>query len=203
MSPQFFNRRFLLLLAGGLLLLIALPFLSGGLLLASGVGGLQPNSRAPDFQLHTRDQQLVTLNEQLSRPLFLSFGYQHCNQSCPVQISLLKQIAAEVGAQAGFVWISLDPETDIHLPPLNQQYLFPQLQELFTETTAEAEALARGYNGSSRKVSSTESDYLQHTSFVYLIDQHQTLRLIYQGTATSADTILADLKALDIIKDGV
>ena len=68
--------------------------------------------RAPDFSLRDQHGRPVTIREYRGRPLFLTFLYSHCMDTCPVEAQQLKGALDDIGKNVPVLAISVDPPND-------------------------------------------------------------------------------------------
>ena len=201
MQEKLLDRRVLIaLVIAGLSLLLSLPLLSQWLSYGD-LHGLQPNTPAANFTLSDIDNNIISLPILLNKPLLMSFGYRHCGATCPTQLATLQQLSLQLGEQANYLWVSLDPEQDRLLPPLRTTQSFPALIELFPPSATAAAALLSQYRGSAQRRRNTATVDIAHSSYIYLIDTKGIIRTIYQGSHITAAAIASDIGQLQILPD--
>lgn len=176
--------------AAGFTLILALPWI-GGFSLFQHYHGLLQAMPAQDFTLDDRSDAPVTLSQLTNKPVFLSFGYQHCQQSCPTQRAIMLQLAAKLRQQAHIVWISLTPEAD----KLTASSASAPILELFPKTTHEALKLAAAYRQKTSPGANSGHNP-DHNDYIYLIDTSNTVRLLYQSSKVSTSSIVEDFYKL-------
>lgn len=189
----------------GLLLITLLPALAGlpavhRWLGQDNVHGLQPNTPAPTFSLLDHSGTPVTLSQLTHKPLLLSFGYRHCAQTCPTQLATLKQIHQQLSTQVNYAWVSLDPHQDKTMPPLSDALNFANLVELFPSSNSDADQLLNTYLGQVIRQPSKTENPIAHSSYIYVVDTNDTLKVIYQGSEITADTIVDDMRLMTLIR---
>jgi protein SCO1 len=168
-------------------------------------GVFDPPRLAPDFALRGSDGSELKLSRYRGKVVALAFGYTHCPSVCPVTLGYLAEARKKLGARAKdlqVVFVTVDPERD------NVQHLKKFVA--FFDPTFVAATGTPGQLAEIRKVYGiTMSDkiftdaaskskgiyYLDHSSFVYLIDREGKLRAMMPFGVT-ADDIEHDAKAL-------
>jgi protein SCO1 len=169
--------------------------------LRSGV--FDPPRLAPDFSLRGSDGSELKLSRYRGKVVALGFGYTNCPGVCPATLALLAAARQKLGAAAGdfqIVYVTVDPERDDteHL-----KKFLASFDPTFVGATGTATQLAdvrQAYGISlSDKIyidAKPKSTYfLDHSSFVYLIDRGGKLRAM-MPFGVSVDDIDHDAKAL-------
>ena len=156
------------------------------------------NINAPAFTLKNRQQQPLMLSTITSKPTYLSFGYRHCAETCPVQLATLKQLFQATGNTVNYVWISLDPEQDRDMPSITGQMDFTALIELFPQDNQSADNLLHQYYGQVVRNNDTAVNPISHSSYIYLIDTNGQILALYKANDFTTDMILDDFRALNL-----
>src|SRR6266487_4364795 len=141
--------------------------------LRSGV--FDPPRLAPDFSLRGTDGSEFKLSRYRGKVVALGFGYSNCPSVCPLTLRYLAQAREKLGARGKefqVVYVTVDPERD------NAEHLGKFLAS-FDPTFVGAKA----------------TYFLDHSSFVYLIDRGGKLRAMMPFGVT-VDDIEHDARAL-------
>jgi protein SCO1/2 len=171
--------------------------------LRSGV--FDPPRLAPDFSLRGSDGSEVKLSRYRGKVVALGFGYTNCPSVCPATLAYLAQARKKLGAggkELQVVFITVDPERD------NAEHLSKFVASFdptfigATGTPAQLADVRKAYGITlSDKIftdagsKSKATYFLDHSSFVYLIDRGGKLRAMMPFGVT-ADDIEHDAKAL-------
>lgn len=186
-----------------------------GLLLAVAVGAraatgpelragvFDPPRGAPDFTLKGSNGSQITLSRYRGKVVALGFGYTHCPSVCPATLALLaqakKSLAAE-GSNLQVIYVTVDPERDT---PEHLKTFLASFDPTFLGATGTPQQLADvrkayGITLSDKIFVQTmpKSNYfLDHSSFIYLIDRGGQLRAM-MPFGVSADDMEHDVKLL-------
>lgn len=158
-----------------------------------GIGG--------NFTLHSSRNHNASLKDYQGKVVMMFFGYTSCPDTCPITLTLLKQVIEKFGKRADQVqtlFITVDPKRDT--PEQMKNYLssfHPNFIGL-TGTKKEILEVAEKYGSAYMKnpTIDSESNYLMfHTGYVYLIDQSGQVRAIYPKE-TEVNQIVNDIKGL-------
>jgi protein SCO1/2 len=168
-------------------------------------GVFDPPRVAPDFSLRGSDGSQVELSRYRGKVVALGFGYTNCPSVCPVTLGYLAEARKKLGARGKdlqVVYVTVDPERD------NAEQLRKFLASFdptfvgATGTPAQLADVRKAYGITlSDKIfidaepKSRTTYYLDHSSFVYLIDRGGKLRAMMPFGVT-ADDIEHDAKAL-------
>jgi protein SCO1/2 len=168
-------------------------------------GVFDPPRLAPDFSLRGSDGSELKLSRYRGKVVALAFGYTHCPSVCPVTLGYLAEARKKLGAGAKdlqVVFVTVDPERDDaehlkkfvaffdptfvgatgtpgQLAEIRKVYGITMSNKIFTDAAAKSRGIY----------------YLDHSSFVYLIDREGKLRAMMPFGVT-ADDIEHDAKAL-------
>ena len=133
-----------------------------------GIGG--------NFTLYSSRNQNASLKDYQGNVVMMSFGYTFCPDTCPITLTLLKQVIEKFSKGSDLVqtlFITVDPIRDT--PEHMKNYLssfHPNFIGL-TGTKKEILEVAEKYGSAFMKnpTIDSESNYLMiHTGYVYLID---------------------------------
>ena len=168
-------------------------------------GVFDPPRLAPDFTLRGSDGSELKLSRYRGKVVALAFGYTNCPSVCPVTLGYLAEARKKLGAGARdlqVVFITVDPERD---DPQHLKKFVAFFDPTFVAATGTPEQLAEvrkvyGITMSDKIFTDAASKskgiyYLDHSSFVYLIDREGKLRAMMPFGVT-ADDIEHDAKAL-------
>jgi protein SCO1 len=168
-------------------------------------GVFDPPRLAPDFALRGSDGSELKLSRYRGKVVALAFGYTHCPSVCPVTLGYLAEARKKLGARAKdlqVVFVTVDPERD-DVQHLKKFVAF--FDPTFVAATGTPGQLAEirkvyGITMSGKIFTDAASKskgiyYLDHSSFVYLIDREGKLRAMMPFGVT-ADDIEHDAKAL-------
>jgi protein SCO1/2 len=164
-------------------------------------GALDPPRPAPDFTLRAPDGSAFRLRAHRGKVVLLSFGYTFCPDVCPMTLSELARVRAdlgEAGKQVRVAFITVDPERDT--PKRLGEYT-RYFDATFVGLTGTAEQLAGvqeayGVTAEKRSVSGTTAAYLiDHSAFIYVIDAEGRLRLMFPF-GTPIEDMVHDIQLL-------
>jgi protein SCO1/2 len=166
-------------------------------------GVFDPPRAAPDFSLAATDGTTLRLGQYRGKVVALSFGYSHCPGVCPATLAYLAQAHKALGdAGRGFqvVYITVDPERD---GAKQLREFLAGFDPSFIGGTGTAAQLAKvgqeyGITVSDKirpKGMAGTDYYLDHSSFIYLIDRAGRLRGMLPFGVT-ADDIEHDVRVL-------
>jgi len=168
-------------------------------------GVFNPPRLAPDFALRGSDGSELKLSRYRGKVVALAFGYTNCPSVCPVTLGYLAEARKKLGAGARdlqVVFITVDPERD---DPQHLKKFVAFFDPTFVAATGTPGQLAEvrkvyGITMSDKIFTDAASKskgiyYLDHSSFVYLIDREGRLRAMMPFGVT-ADDIEHDAKAL-------
>jgi protein SCO1/2 len=150
------------------------------------------------------DSSTVTAADFAGKVVLLYFGYTQCPDVCPLTLSNLSRVLAQMGDKANDVevlFVTVDPDRDTL--PLLKDYTAafgPQFVGL-RGTPDQLAALAQRYRVSYSVTPATDTDpyTVTHGSAVYVFDQDGNIRLLMTSLASSdpgIDGAAADLTQL-------
>jgi protein SCO1/2 len=187
------------------LLLLAGPVGAAAAPVELRAGVFDPPRLAPDFSLRGSDGSELKLSRYRGKVVALAFGYTTCPSVCPVTLGYLAEARKKLGAGAKdlqVVFVTVDPERD---DPQHLKKFVAFFDPTFVAGTGTPGQLAEirkvyGITMSDKIFTDAASKskgiyYLDHSSFVYLIDREGKLRAMMPFGVT-ADDIEHDAKAL-------
>lgn len=147
---------------------------------------LNPPVELSDFTLpSSRDGASLSLSELRGSPTLIFFGYTFCPDVCPLTLSEMKKVKAELGADGerlNVLFISVDPERDT--PEVLARYVggfdpsFIGLQG--DEATLRRIGKEFGLFYQKHTAEGTSAAYLvDHSSATYLVDAQGRMRVVY------------------------
>ena len=149
-----------------------------------------------NFTLLSSNNQYVSLEDFKGKVVLLFFGFTVCPDTCPLTLSKLQQVMAQLGQQKPVqqLFITVDPKRDN--PDQLKSFLGTFNINIIGLTGTEEEILhvAELYGSAYTKnpTINSETSYLMiHTGYVYLIDQQGQVRAIYPQ----------DTEKIEMIKD--
>jgi protein SCO1 len=169
--------------------------------LRSGV--FDPPRMAPDFSLRGSSGSEVKLSSYRGKVVALGFGYTHCPGVCPTTLAFLAEARQKLGAigkEFQIVYVTVDPERD------DEEHLRKFLAS-FDPTFVGATGAPRQLADVRKAYGISVSDkmfvdgqpksiyFLDHSSYVYLIDRAGKLRAMMPFGVT-VDDIEHDAQAL-------
>lgn len=166
-------------------------------------GAFDPPRMAPEFSLRGSDGSQVTLSRYRGKVVALGFGYTHCPGVCPTTLAFLAEARKKLGApgkELQIVYVTVDPERDTaeHL-----RTFLASFDPTFVGATGTPAQLAEvrkeyGVSVSDKMFVAGQSKanyFLDHSSFVYLIDRAGKLRAM-MPFGVSVDDIEHDAQVL-------
>jgi protein SCO1 len=162
---------------------------------------IDPAMPAPALYLPATDGQPFDLTQEHGQIVLVFFGYTSCTDICPATMAQLHQVLTQLGKQAAdvkVVFVTVDPQRDtadqVH------QYL-STFDPAFVGLTGSMDQLtpvwkAYGVYRQIQPNAANPSDYsVDHSSYIYLIDQKGNLRLTY-SQGTDPQDIIQDVQTL-------
>ncbi|MCS6881867.1 MAG: SCO family protein [Oscillochloridaceae bacterium] len=166
---------------------------------------IEPPTQLSDFTLPSSLGRDLSLSELRGKPLLLFFGYTFCPDVCPMTLSEMKRVKADLGAdseQLQVVFISVDGARDTpevlarHLAAFDPTFIGLQGDDATLRRIGPEYGLYYKRN----TPEGTSAAYLvDHSSATYLIDAEGRLRVVY-SFGTPPEVIAADVRAL--LKEG-
>lgn len=154
-----------------------------------------------DFTLTDQSGQPFRLADSHGKVRLLFFGFTMCPDVCPMTLSKVVQIRSLLGGDSTelqTLFVSVDPERDT--PEKLSAYLkFFDLGETFalTGTPEEVQTVVDLFKASAEKEEPDSSgNYsINHTSYLFLIDQHGKTRALF-GVSEKIGEIVAAIREL-------
>lgn len=189
--------------------MVRMLIVAAALALAACSGSSTPQFRNTDisganygksFALTDHHGTPRTLTDFRGQVVTLFFGFTQCPDVCPTSLLTMKEVMAELGADAERVqvlFVTVDPERDTE--ELLAHYV-PAFDERFLGlygSLAEIEAVAKEFRVFFRKSGDIDGGAysVDHSAGTYVFDPAGRLRL-YVRHAETADNIAADIKLL-------
>jgi protein SCO1/2 len=178
-------------------------------LFVAGTSGQPPASRlavirkAPEFTLTNQDGKAAKLADCKGKVLLVSFIFTTCNGSCPATTHRLAKIREQITAQPVLLLsITLDPERDT--PEALRKYI--KLYDLaadpkgsvcdWTFLTGPPANVNKTIEAWGMWVKPTANGQLDHPSRVFLVDQQQRIREVYNVDMLRPQEVLQDIELL-------
>lgn len=148
------------------------------------------------FSLTDHTGAAVTEASYRGRLMLIFFGFTHCPDVCPTELQVIAEVLDGLGADADRVaplFITVDPERDTPEALARYVDLFDPRIIGLTGTPEQIGAVTRAYRVYYAKVHPPEaSDYtMDHSSFVYLMDQEGGFAGLFRHGAPAADIVAA------------
>lgn len=146
--------------------------------------------------MHAQDGRPLALADLRGKVVVLDFIFTSCTDTCPLQTRKLARLRTQLGPEAYFVSITLDPQRDT--PAVLQTYARRQGANLhdwafLTGDPAQIRRVARSYGVIAARSGPTG---LTHNSLTSVIDRAGTLRVQYLGTRYDLAELSADVLSL-------
>jgi protein SCO1/2 len=154
---------------------------------------LEPPNEAPDFTLTDQSGQPFRLSEQRGNVVMLFFGFTNCPDVCPTAMADAAAVKRQLGADGErlkVALISVDPERDT--PELMGRYvkMFDPSFIGLSGAQAELDPVIKAYGVTAvrRDLPGSALKYtMDHSAFLYVIDQTGQWRLVFSPDATVSD----------------
>lgn len=166
---------------------------------------IEPPAQLSDFTLPSSLGRDLSLSELRGKPVVLFFGYTFCPDVCPMTLSELKRVKAELGADGErlqVVFVSVDGARDTpevlarHLAAFDPDFIGLQGDDATLRRIGPEYGLYYQRN----TPAGTSAAYLvDHSSATYLIDAEGRLRIVY-SFGTSPEVIAAGVR--ELLKEG-
>lgn len=173
-------------------------------------GGLvEPRAQAPQIRLRDVDGDPVDLHAMAGKPVFLSFVYSQCPDTCPLTMQTFRQMREELGAAADDVQIllvSADPEGDTpeHVRQFLAQYDMSdvpyvvgtqaELEPIWTAYQVEREIQQHSHEGTALH-EHNHTGLVNHASLTFGVDATGRLSTAY-AVSMPVSTLLHDIPLL-------
>lgn len=183
--------------------------LAGGTLLGCRTKAFEGKERAsprpaPEILGTNWDGKPFRLSERPGSVGILFFGYTFCPDICPLTLSRMKRLCAQLGDQrdeVDVIFVSVDPERDSeerlsqYVPAFDRSFIGLRLDgDSYHSATRAYEVRVR--KGPSLGKSDGEDQYsVDHTGTIFLIDNRGRIRVTH-GHDASVEQLLPDVKKL-------
>jgi cytochrome c peroxidase len=181
---------------------------------AAGSYQLPPLGIAADGKvLNDVSEQLALYDLVGDKLVLLGFIYTHCSDinGCPLASFVMKKVQdrlaedASLAQQVRLISLSFDPVQDTPATLVDYARHFRRQgsdwQFLTTASEAELQPILDGYGQWRQREYDKNGDYtgsMSHILRVFLIDRQRRIRNIYSSGFLDADTVINDLRTLDI-----
>lgn len=181
---------------------------------APGSYRLPALGEAVDGRVLDMTGKATTLHEIMDGKLVLmGFIYTHCPDvnGCPLASYVMKQVQARLAEDAGLkdkvilVSLSFDPELDTPqaMKKYSRHFRRKDFDWRFLTTGSEQdlEPILEGYGQFRARYYNEDGSYsgsMSHVLRVYLIDRQKRIRNIYSAGYLHADTVVGDMKTLEM-----
>ncbi|WP_457622732.1 SCO family protein, partial [Persephonella sp.] len=164
--------------------------------------GLPYLQKVDDFTLTDHNGKKVKLSDFRDKIVLVFFGYTFCPDVCPATMLRIKETLENLGDYKKYVkvlFISVDPERDT--PEKLKEYVnfYDKDGTIIglTGTPEEIKKVARSFRAFYEKVpvkDNPEVGYLMdHTAYIYLLDNRGLLKLIYSPRKDNPKRIAEDI----------
>jgi protein SCO1/2 len=155
---------------------------------------------APDFTLLNQDGKTTKLSDYQGKIVVVSFVFTTCSGACPATTHRLAKVRAALDERRParpvvFLTITLDPERDT--PEALRRYI--KLYDLppdWTFVTGQPPAVAKTIEAWGMWVKPTANGQLDHPSRIFLVDQKQRIREVYNVDMLRTAEVLEDIDLL-------
>ncbi|MGA9667181.1 MAG: SCO family protein [Gallionella sp.] len=151
-----------------------------------------------DFHLTDHNGRPRSLSDFRGKVVVMFFGYTHCPDVCPTTLANLAHTMHLLGNDAGRVqvlFVTIDPERDTReilakfVPAFDPAFL-----GLYGDAQATASA-AKNFMVDYQKVPAKKGYFMDHTSFIYLVDTQGKVRLL-AGDREPDELLAQDIRLL-------
>lgn len=184
------------------LIMIALTFAAGGILLVGGVllgtflqmrilteGTPGTATIGGPFTLVATDGQKVSDQTYRGKWVLIYFGYTYCPDACPTALNNISVALEKLGPDAGKLqtfFVTVDPQRDTQ--EVMTDYLKPFDSRILglTGTKAQIDDVIKEFHlyASAEKSEGHGNDYyVSHSSYIYLMDPHGSFVDVIHGNA--------------------
>lgn len=117
------------------------------------------------------------------------FGFTSCPAICPTELQKTAQAYQELSdsqqKQIQLIFVTVDPEKDTAKVLKNYVTLFDKSMIGLTGTVAQIEAIKKEYKVYAAKVPEDGDYTMDHSSFIYFMDQNDKLITLFKTTQTA------------------
>jgi protein SCO1 len=155
------------------------------------------------FELNDQDGRPFLLGASNAQPTLLFFGFTQCPAVCPTALLEAKHVVARVPADRAprVVFVTLDPERDT--PDVLKAYV-GAFDPRFVALSASPKLIAQvadAYLVSHRRVATGRSYTIDHSAYVYFLDESGTVQRLY-AHGTPAAVIAGDIERAPVAAIG-
>ena len=156
-----------------------------------------PETIGASFELIDQTGAPVSEESFRDRLMLVFFGYTHCPDICPAELSILAtalDILGPQSSQIAFLFVSLDPDRDT--PELLGHFasMFREDLKALVGTEKQIRSLADAYRVVYAKHEMPDGDYMiDHSSLAYLMDRDGDFSIAFLH-GTSAERIATEIK---------
>ena len=162
---------------------------------------LEPPNPAPDFTLTDQDGRPFRLSEQRGSVVMLFFGFTNCPDVCPTALADAAAVRRELGADGERLKVALitvDPARDTPEKMGRYVRIFDESFIGLSGTQEELDPVIKAYGVTAmrRDLPGSALEYtMDHSAFLYVIDQAGQWRLVFSPDASVSD-IASDVRHL-------
>ncbi|KPV54734.1 electron transporter SenC [Kouleothrix aurantiaca] len=159
---------------------------------------LEPLSQAPDFTLTDQNGQPFRLSDQRGKVILMFFGFTSCPDVCPTTLGDLKVVRNRLGADADktqVVMVTVDPARDTHEQLQTYMAKFDPSFLGLRGSQEELKAIYRAYGVTAIRRELTSDLSVDHSSYIYVIDQSGRWRLLLRY-GTPIEDVASDIRYL-------
>ena len=170
------------------------PAASANLQTTGYAGSVLPKGfRVPRFSLTTEEGTNVTKRSLRRSPSFITFTYSNCDESCPLQVQVIREAMNELGRDVPAYAISVDPANDTRTSAtrfLAKQRVLGRMRFLL----GTRKTLAPVWSGFGVQPQTKD---LEHHARIVLADARGFQRVGYSASDVSAKQLAADYRRLE------
>lgn len=184
------------------ILIFALFYATGLLAAESGFQGLliEPAKSLKLQSMINHEGQSIDFPQNNGHMKFVFFGYTSCPDICPMTLRKIKRLISKLGPTANdleYYFVSIDPQRD---EAKNLKQFVNYYDKKITGITGHPraiKALENEFGILTRKFQgkSAFAYTLEHSVFIYLLDNQGQLRVMYPGN-TTVKSIIKDVELL-------
>ncbi|MDH5750908.1 MAG: SCO family protein [Deltaproteobacteria bacterium] len=142
------------------------------------------DDKGGDFAMQDHEGRPSSLKDFRGQVLLVGFGYTHCPDICPTMLSSMvgvDRLLPQTGDRLRFMFVTLDPGRDTAEHLKGYLEYFGERFVGMTGTEEQVAAAARKYKVryKSRQVGGELGYLIDHSAFVFLVDQEGRLRFTF------------------------